>query len=148
MRLQSDQRFITCAAVLAALMIPLAYWTLTQGGAYARAQRFLSGHPAIERKIGRIQNIRVALSAGNAGLFALPESTAHLELVVTGERGVGFATVDLRWERGAWDVTSVTFRREGESMPVQTFPIDKPRKREMMWVATAPRSLAQPPRTI
>ena len=123
MRLQGVQRFITYAAVLAALMIPLAYWTLTQGGAYSRAQRFLSGHPAIERQIGRVQSIRVAFSPGNAGLFAVPEGTAHLELVVTGERGIGFATVDLRWERGAWDVTSVTFRREGETMPVQTFPV-------------------------
>jgi len=146
MRLQSAQRFIA-VALLATLMIPLAYWTFTQGGAYSRAQRFLSGHPAIERKIGRVQNIRVAFSAGNAGLFAVPESTAHLELIVTGERGIGFATVDLRWERGAWDVTSVTFRREGESMPVQTFPLDRPRKREMMWVASSARSPAPPPRT-
>src|SRR5262245_49969958 len=97
MRLQSVQRFVTYAAVLAALMIPLAYWTLTQGDAYSRAQRFLSGHPAIEGKIGRVRNIRVAFSAGNAGLLVAPESTAHLELVITGERGVGFATVDLRW---------------------------------------------------
>ena len=146
MRLQSVHRF-TAYALLAALMIPLAYWTFTQGGAYSRAQRFLSGHPAIEGKIGRVQNIRVAFSAGNAGLFVVPESTAHLELVVTGERGIGFATVDLRWERGAWDVTSVTFRREGESMPVQTFPVDKPRQRGMMWVASSARSPAPPPRT-
>ena len=147
MRWQSVQRFITYAAVLAALMIPLAYWTLTQGDAYSRAQRFLSGHPAIEGKVGRVQNIRVAFSSGNAGLFVAPESTAHLELVITGERGVGFATVDLRWARGAWDVTSVTFRREGEPMPVQTFPVDRPRKREMMWVASSARSPAPLPRT-
>jgi hypothetical protein len=147
MRLQSLPRFITYAFVIAALMIPVAYWTIAQVGPYARAQRFLSSHHAVERQVGRVTSVRLAFSGANSGFFGADDGTAHLELVVTGERGVGFATIDLHWERGAWDVTSVLFRREGESTPVQTFPIDKPRQRGMMWVASLPRSPAQPRRT-
>jgi hypothetical protein len=66
---------------------------------------------------------------------------------VTGERGIGFATIDLHWERGAWDVTSVLFRREGESIPVQTFPIEKPRPRGTMLVINPPKAPAPPLRT-
>ena len=146
MRFHSLQRFLAYAFVIAALMIPVAYWTIAQGGPYARAQRFLSSHPAIERQVGQVKSVRLAFSRANSEFFGAEEGTAHLELVVTGERGVGFATIDLHWERGAWDVTSVLFRREGESTPVQTFPIEKPRKRGM-WVASLPRSPAQPRRT-
>src|SRR5688572_32161508 len=146
MKLQSLPRFATYAFVIAALMIPVAYWTIAQGGPYSRAQRFLSSHPAIERQVGRVQSVRLAFSRANSGFFGPEDGTAHLELVVTGERGVGFATIELHWERGAWDVTSVLFRRAGESTPVQTFPVEKPRARGM-WVASLPRSPAQPRRT-
>jgi hypothetical protein len=146
MKLQSLPRFVTYALLIAALMIPVAYWTIAQGGPYARAQRFLSSHPAIERQVGPVTNVRLAFSRENSGFFGPEDGNARLELIVTGERGVGFATIELHWERGAWDVTSVLFRREGESIPVQTFPVEKPRQRGM-WVASLPRSPAQPPRT-
>ena len=146
MRFHSVPRFLAYAFVIAALMIPVAYWTIAQGGPYARAQRFLSSNPAIERQVGRVKNVRLAFSRANSWGFGADDGSAHLELVVTGERGVGFATIDLHWERGAWDVTSVLFRREGESIPVQTFPVDKPRQRGMM-SASLPRSPAPPPRT-
>lgn len=136
------QRWILCA--LAALMIPLAWWTITQGGPYARAERFLHDEPSIERKIGRVTNVRLAFRDYS---FGTADDTAHLDLVVTGERGVGYASVNLQWYRGAWDVTSVFFRREGETVPVQTFPAEKPRRREM-WVASYSRSRAPLPRTI
>ncbi|HTN27879.1 MAG TPA: hypothetical protein VL180_08845 [Burkholderiales bacterium] len=142
MRLHGLQRFLAAALVLA--MIPLAWWTITQGGPYLRAERFLHGHPAIESRIGRITSIRLAFRDYS---FAPADDTAQLELLVTGERGNGFATVDLHWERGAWDVVSVKFRREGETVPVQTFPAEKPRRREMMWVASLARSRALPRRT-
>ena len=135
MRLQGLPRFVAYAFVIATLMIPVAYWTIAQGGPYARAQRFLSSHPAIERQVGRVTSVRLAFSSANSGFFGPEDGSAHLELVVTGERGVGFATIDLHWERGAWDVTSVLFRREGESIPVQTFPVEKRRPRGMMWMA-------------
>ena len=125
-------------------MIPLAWWTITQGGPYARAERFLHGHPAIEGKVGRVTDIRLAFRDYSLGTA---DDTAHVELVVTGERGIGYASVDLHWERGAWDVTSVLFRREGETVPVQMLPAEKQRRREM-WVASFSRSPALPPRTI
>jgi hypothetical protein len=142
MRLHGLQRFLAATLVLA--MIPLAWWTITQGGPYSRAERFLHGHPAIESRIGRITSIRLAFRNYS---FAPADDTAHLELLVTGERGNGFATVDLHWERGAWDVVSVKFRRDGETVPVQTFPVEKPHRREMMWVASLARSRALRPRT-
>ena len=147
MKLHGLQRLIAYALVIAALMIPVAYWTISQGGPYSRAQRFLSSHPAIERHVGRVKSVRLAFSRANSGFFGPQDGIAHLELVVTGDRGVGFATVDLQLERGAWDVTSVLFRREGESIPARTFPVEKPRQRGMMWVASLPRSPVQPPRT-
>jgi hypothetical protein len=147
MRFHSVPRFLAYAFVIAALMIPVAYWTIAQGGPYARAQRFLSSNPAIERQVGRVKNVRLAFSRANSWGFGADDGSAHLELVVTGERGVGFATIDLHWERGAWDVTSVLFRREGESIPVQTFPIEKPRSRGMMLVINPPKAPAPPPRT-
>jgi len=129
MRAQSLQRFTWYALIVAVLMIPVAYWTIAQGGPYARAQRFLSGHPAIERQVGRVQSVRLAFSPANSAILGTDDGTAHLELVVTGERGLGYATMELHWERGAWDVTSVSFRRKGETMPVQTFPA--PRRRPL-----------------
>src|SRR5436189_6055104 len=111
MKIQSLPRFIAYAFVVAALMIPVAYWAF--GGPYARAQRFLSSNPAIESQVGRVLSVRLAFSSANSSALSVDDGTAHLELVVTGERGVGFATIDLHWERGAWDVMSVQFRREG-----------------------------------
>ena len=126
--MSSVKWFVLCA--LATLMIPLAWWTITQGGPYARAERFLHGHPAIESRIGRVTNIRLEFRES----FGAGDDTARLELVVTGQRGVGFATVSLQRERGAWEVISVLFRREGETVPVLTFPIERPRERGQMLV--------------
>jgi len=128
------------------LMAPLAWWSVVQGGPFSRAERFLSDHPAIEGRIGRVTNVRLAFDWSDLLEFEPPDDSAHLELIVTGERGLGYATVELRRERGAWDIVSARFRRDGERIPVDMLPIGKPPAR-YFWIATSPRSTALPART-
>jgi len=128
-------RSLTWWALLCALaLIPLAWWAATHGGPYARAARFISNHPAIEAKIGRIDSVRLAFDWDQLLEFPPADDTAHLELVVKGERGVGYATVQLHRERGYWNITSARFRPKGDNVPVDMLPIGKPPAR-YFWIA-------------
>ena len=126
--------FAWYAVMLALAMIPLAWWAATHGGPFARAERFVSEHPAIESRIGRVTSVRLAFDWAQLLEFHHREDSASLELVVTGKRGVGYATVELHRERGYWHIDSARFRPRGEQVPVDMLPVGKPPAR-YFWIA-------------
>jgi hypothetical protein len=128
-------RSVAWTALLCALaMIPIAWWAVGHGGPYGRAERFVSDHPAIESRIGRVTSVRLAFDWDRLLDFPRPEDSASLELIVTGRRGVGYATVELQRERGYWNVVQARFRLKGEQVPVDMLPIGKPPAR-YFWIA-------------
>ena len=117
------RRFTLYAVALAVVLLPIVYWTITRSEPYGRAQTFLSNHPNVEQQIGRVKDIRLALTGNQSITFGGTSAAASLELVVAGERGAGLASVELRKELGVWDIKAARFRREGVSNAIETLPI-------------------------
>lgn len=123
-----------CVFLCALATLPLTWWALTHGGPFSRAERFVSDHPVIESRIGRVTSVRLAFDWDQLLDFPQREDSASLELIVTGKRGAGYATVELQRERGYWNIVQARFRRKGEQVPVDMLPIGKPPAR-YFWIA-------------